>query len=129
MDGHSVELVKLTGANLESTVHKPGSVVEFECIEVFNVAKIQYAFRILYAAIKKTKLLKTIGCFEMTAICGNSGQRCFFFTSVESSRYRRPAGQTQLSCFVVLYPLQTSCDDLAVFWIKLIPNCLLHLLN
>ena len=69
-------------ANFKSTVYKPGFVVQIKCIEVLNVAKNYYAFRIFFSAFKKTKLPKTIGYFEMTVICGNSGQGYRLFTSV-----------------------------------------------
>ena len=73
---YSVELVKLTGANFESNIYKPGSVAQFKCIEAHNVAKNRYAFRIWFSAMKKTTMLKTSRYFEMTVICSNSGQGC-----------------------------------------------------
>ena len=92
---HSVELVNLTGANFESAVYKPGSVVQFKRIEVLNVAINQYAFRIFFA-VENTKLLETIRCIEMTVVCGNSGLGCRLVTTVWISRYRRPGRKRQL---------------------------------
>ena len=79
---YSVELIKLIGKNFESTVYKPGSVVRFKCIEVLKIAKIQYAFRVMFFAIKKTKMLKMIRYFIMMVIRSNSRQGCCLYTSV-----------------------------------------------
>ena len=106
---YSVELVKLTGANFESNIYKPGSVAKFKCIEILNVAKNRYAFRIWFSAMKKTKMLKTIRYFEMTVICGNSGQECRLFTWL----YRRPGGKDS---WVALSSC-TNCKLAAMIWL------------
>ena len=55
LDVYSVELVKLPGTEFEGADYKLGSFVQFKCIEILNVAKNRFAFRILFSAIKKTK--------------------------------------------------------------------------
>ena len=107
---YSVQLVKLTGANFESTVYKPGFVVQFKCIEVLNVGKNYNAFRILFSAIKKKKLLKTIGYFEMTVICGNSGQWLLLFkVRVSADREGKDSWVAFSSC--------TNCKLAAIIWL------------
>ena len=49
-----VDLVKVTGTNLENDVYTVGFVEQFECFEVPNIARKHYAFG---TAIKKQKYL------------------------------------------------------------------------
>ena len=108
---YSVELVKLTWTNFESTVYKPGFVVKFRCIEDLNVTKNQNAFRILFSVIKKTNMLKTNLYFEMTVICGNSEQGFRLFISV-----RIIADREGKDSWVALSSY-TNCKLAAMIWL------------